>query len=57
VQVSAAKICICQFTKRSGLHKVMVIDKNIERRRRADQKSATAAQANYRRRGDISAGL
>jgi len=28
----------------------MVIEKNIESRRRADQKSAAAAQANYRQR-------
>jgi len=69
VQASAEKICICKFTKRSGLHDVMVIEKNMERRRRADQKSAVvahrsqksamAAQANYRRRrrGAIGAGL
>jgi len=41
VQASAEKICICKFTKRSGLHEVMVIEKNLERRRhrRADPKN------------------
>jgi len=39
VQASAKKICIYKFLKRSGLHEVMVIEKNMERRRRADPKN------------------
>jgi len=49
---SQKTICIYKFTKRSGLHEVMVrkICWSMERRWRADQKPAAAAHANYRRR-------